>query len=109
MFTTRACSQRCSTLSLRSVVPVAAGAPTQTPREAARRQGLRLRPLPRGLAPAGHCPAHRSARAPLKRTLGTPPVGSRKDTGVAEPLQEAEGALREAGRRAPGFPKLGLR
>ena len=40
----------------------------------------------RGIAP-------RIARRGLERTLGTPPVDSRKDTGVAEPLQEAEGAL----------------
>src|SRR5690242_3106996 len=92
----------------------AAGSPTPWPapatsEEAARRQSLRLSPLPPRLPQARHRPADRPARDREQRTPGAAPLGGRTHPVLDRPLPPLGGPLRAPRRHPPRLPRPRLR
>lgn len=85
------------------------GPPAQAARQAARRQKLRLRPMPGRLPQTGHHAAHRPQRHRLKRAARPASVGSRAHVGVALPFPPPRPPLRATGGRTPRVSDPGLR
>src|SRR4051794_29410682 len=75
-------------------VPPSAGPATPAPAEAARRQGVRLPPLPPRLPQARHRPAHRPARDREQRAPRPAPLGGRAHAVPGRPLPSADRPVR---------------
>jgi transposase len=84
--------------------PAVPGPAPQAPGQAARRQRLRLPPLPPRLPPARRRPAHRQAWGRQLRAARPAPVGCREDAGLVRPLPPAHGALGAPRRHPRGLP-----
>ena len=89
--------------------PPAAWPPATPPDEAARRQGVRLPPLPPSLPKAGHHPAHRPAGDREQPAARPTPLGGRAHPVVDRSVPPADDPLRAPRRHPSRFPHACLR